>query len=236
MAALRLCGIDNVEIEVTGPEIPIMDGSAKPFVDTLLKAGKLIVNEPRKAIWVHKTVEVAEGDRSAQLLPDTQPRISVAIDFAEKAIGAQKLSVALEDPRVITDIAPARTFGFIDQIENLRRQGYARGGSLNNAVLVDGEHIVNPQGLRFENDFVRHKILDAIGDLALIGIPVIGEYRGHKSGHYLNKLLIKKLLADKGAWSYISMDEFYSLHGETPRYADEPCAEKPFPRRIQRAR
>lgn len=221
MAALRLCGIDNAEIEVTGSEIPIMDGSAKPFVDSLLKAGKFVINEPRKAIWVHKAIEVTAGERRAMLLPDTQPGITVSIDFEEKAIGLQSLTVDVNDHNLLQEIAPARTFGFVNQIEKLRNQGLVLGGSLNNAVLVDNDRVVNSNGLRFENEFVRHKILDTIGDLALIGVPLIGDYRGFKSGHYLNKLLINKLLSNKSAWSYIRMDDFYQLHGEAPRYTDD---------------
>ncbi len=230
MAALRLCGIDNVEIELTGPEIPIMDGSAKPFVDTLLKAGKFVINEPRKAIWVHKAIEVTAGERRAMLLPDTQPSITVSIDFKEKAIGSQSLTVDVDDHKLHREIAPARTFGFVNQIKQLRSQGLVLGGSLNNAVLVDNDRIVNPNGLRFKNEFVRHKILDAIGDLALIGVPVIGDYRGFKSGHYLNKLLVNKLLSDKSAWSYITMDDFYQLHGERLRYTDDYQLENDVPR------
>lgn len=221
MAALRLCGIDNLEIEVTGPEIPIMDGSAKPFVDTLMKAGKLVINKPRKAIWVHHPVEVTVGERRAIFLPDTQSRVTVSIDFKEKVIGEQTLTVEVDDRELLDSIAPARTFGFVDQLENLRSRGLVLGGSLNNAVLVDDDKVINSTGLRFKDEFVRHKILDAIGDLSLIGVPVIGNYRGFKSGHHLNKLLIDKLLNDKGAWSYIEMDDFYRLHGQPPRYVDD---------------
>ena len=216
MAALRLCGIDNLEVEVDGPEIPIMDGSAKPFVDTLLAIGTRPISEPRKAIWIHKAVEAREGESYALLLPDTQPRVTVSIDFREPAIGAQTLSVNVDDQSMRQRVAPARTFGFMDQIEGLRSKGLALGGSLNNAILVDNHRIVNPEGLRFEDEFVRHKVLDAIGDLSLIGMPVIGHYHAFKSGHLLNKRLINKLIADKSAWSYITMDEFYHLHGTAP--------------------
>lgn len=239
MAALRLCGIDNLEIEVDGPEIPIMDGSARPFVDTLTSIGTRPTDEPRKAIWVHKTIEVRDGERYALLLPDTQPRVTVSIDFSEPVIGAQTLSVNVDDNSVRQHIAPARTFGFMDQIEELRRKGLALGGSLNNAILVDNHRIVNPEGLRFEDEFVRHKVLDAIGDLSLTGMPVIGHYHGFKSGHQLNKLLINKLLADKSAWSYISMGEYCQLHGIEPEYngaGAEKQAEEEAPCSFKHAR
>ena len=226
MAALRLCGIDNLEIEVDGPEIPIMDGSARPFVDTLTSIGTRPINEPRKAIWIHKTIEVRDGECYALLLPDTQPRVTVSIDFKEPVIGAQTLSVNIDDQSLHQRVAPARTFGFMDQIEDLRSKGLALGGSLNNAILVDNHRIVNPDGLRFEDEFVRHKVLDAIGDLSLIGLPVIGHYHAFKSGHLLNKLLINKLLADKSAWSYIAMDEFCHLHGIEPELNDTEAEER----------
>ena len=227
MAALRLCHIDNLEIEVDGPEIPIMDGSAKPFVDTLLSIGTRIINEPQKAIWIQKPVEVREGEQYALLLPDIQPKVTVSIDFKEPVIGAQTFSVDVDDKALSRTIAPARTFGFMDQIESLHSKGLALGGSLNNAILVDNDRIVNPEGLRFKDEFVRHKVLDAIGDLALIGVPVIGHYHAFKSGHLLNKLLINKLLTDKSCWSYISMDEFYQLHGKEPKRYDDTVVQEP---------
>ena len=227
MAALRLCQIDNLVIEVDGPEIPIMDGSARPFVDTLSTIGTRSTSTRRKAIWIHKPVEVRQGARYASLLPDTQPRVTVSIDFKEAIIGAQTLSVNIDDRTLLQDIAPARTFGFMDQVEVLRSKGLALGGSLNNAILVDNDRIVNPDGLRFADEFVRHKILDAIGDLSLIGVPVFGHYHAFKSGHFLNKLLINKLLSDKSAWSYIEMDEFYQLHRIEHKYHGADLARKP---------
>jgi UDP-3-O-[3-hydroxymyristoyl] N-acetylglucosamine deacetylase len=221
MAALRLCGIDNLEIEVDGPEIPIMDGSAKPFVETLQAIGTRPTTEPRKAIWIHHPVAVQAGDRRAALLPDMTPRVSVSIEFEEPVIGAQTFSVDLNEQDAIQQVAPARTFGFKDQIEALRSQGLALGGSLNNAILVDDDQIMNPGGLRYEDEFVRHKVLDAIGDLALIGAPVIGHYQAHKSGHMLNSMLVKKLFSDRSAWSYISFDEFNRLHGIEPQFEQQ---------------
>lgn len=211
MAALRLCGIDNLEIEVDGPEIPIMDGSAMPFVETLGSIGTREIDTPRKAIWIHKPVEVRDGERYALLMPNNRPRVTVSIDFSEPAIGAQTLSVITDDPELRQSIAPARTFGFLHEVEQLRERGLALGGSLNNAILVDGERVVNPEGLRFADEFVRHKVLDAIGDLSLIGAPLMGHYHAFKSGHLMNKLLIYKLLTDRSAWSLIGMDELNRL-------------------------
>lgn len=208
MAALQLCHIDNLEIEVDGSELPIMDGSAGPFVETLLKIGNRSIKTAKKVICIHKKIEVRDGNRFALLLPDTQAKVSVVIDFKEKAIGTQSLSVNINDSSLKHSIAPARTFGFVDQIKNLQSKGLALGGSLNNAVLVDNDRVVNHEGLRFKDEFVRHKILDAIGDLALAGVPIIGHYHAFKGGHLLNKLLVDKLFTDKSAWSYMTMDEF----------------------------
>ena len=208
MAALQLCHIDNLEIEINGSELPIMDGSAKPFVDTLLNIGNRSINTSKKVICIHKKIEVRDGNRFAVLLPDTQPKVSVSIDFKEKAIGTQSLSVNTNDNSLKQSIAPARTFGFLEQIRNLQRKGLALGGSLNNAILVDNERIINHEGLRFKDEFVRHKVLDAIGDLALAGVPIMGHYHAFKGGHLLNTLLMNKLFSDKSAWSYIPIDEF----------------------------
>ena len=226
MAALRLCAIDNLEIEVDGPEIPIMDGSAMPFVETLKSIGTREIEAERKAIWIHKPVEVRDGERYALFMPDNQPRVTVSIDFSEPAIGAQTLSVKADDPELRHGIAPARTFGFLHEVEQLRERGLALGGSLNNAILVDGERVVNPEGLRFADEFVRHKVLDAIGDLSLIGPPVMGHYHAFKSGHLMNKLLIYKLLTDKSAWSLIGMDELNRLQDLEPATNDDTVADR----------
>jgi UDP-3-O-[3-hydroxymyristoyl] N-acetylglucosamine deacetylase len=226
LAALRLCGIDNLEIEVDGPEIPIMDGSAMPFVETLQSIGTRDIDAPRKVLLIHKPIEVRDGERYALLMPDNQPRVTVSIDFSEPAIGAQTLSVNTDDPQLRDSIAPARTFGFMHEVEELRERGLALGGSLNNAILVDSERIVNPEGLRFADEFVRHKVLDAIGDLSLIGAPLMGHYHAFKSGHLMNKLLIYKLLTDKSAWSLIGMDELQQLQDiEAPSSNDSTAGD-----------
>lgn len=223
MAALKICGIDNLEIEIDGPEVPIMDGSAQPFVETILHTGTQTFYERKRAIWIKKTITVTDGDKYAIFLPDLTPRITVSIDFKEEAIGAQTYSTDLNAEILRKEIAPARTFGFADQIEKLRINGLARGGSLQNAILVDGMRILNKEGLRFDNEFVRHKVLDTIGDLALVGVPIIGHYYSYKGGHQLNKMLIKKMLSDKSLWSYVYQDEFQQLHG-----GDEQDAENEY--------
>ena len=212
MAALKICHIDNLEIEVDGNELPIMDGSAKPFVDTLLDIGTRSIKVPRKVICIQKKIEVRDGSRFALLLPDTQPKVSISINFKEKAIGTQSLSININDKHLWRNIAPARTFGFLDQIEDLQRRGLVLGGALSNAILVDNDQIVNLEGLRFKDEFVRHKILDAIGDLALSGFPIMGHYHAFKGGHLLNVRLMKKLFADKSAWSYMTMNEYDYFH------------------------
>lgn len=213
MAALLGCGVDNALIEIDGPEVPIMDGSADPFVSVIEKIGTINQSASRKAIWIHRPVEVRDDDKYAMLMPSNTPRITVEIDFKESAIGSQTHSVTLINEAFRYDIARARTFGFASDIKQLKHIGLAKGGSLKNAILVDGDRIVNEEGLRYENEFVRHKILDIMGDLALIGVPIIGHLYARKPGHKLNNALIRQIIEIPDAWSYISIDEFNSLTG-----------------------
>jgi len=207
MSALIACGIDNVRIEVDGPEIPIMDGSAEVFVDIIRSGGKSYLKAAKQGIWIEKPIVISEGDKFAMLMPHSVPRVSMCIDFPGTAIGAQCHSVTLENERYFDEIAYARTFGFSDQIESLKEKGLARGGSMINAVVVDGKKILNPEGLRIENEFVRHKILDVIGDMSLAGAPIIGHYYAYKAGHDLNQKLLKKLFSDSTAWTQTSLEE-----------------------------
>ena len=213
MAALLGCGVDNALIEVDGPEIPIMDGSAEPFATSIERVGTQSLNKPRHAIWIQRPVEVREGDKFAILMPNPTPRITISIDFPGTAVGAQTISVELVNEAFRNDVARARTFGFVQQLTNLRDRGLALGGSLNNAVLVDGERIVNKGGLRYANEFVRHKVLDILGDIALAGVPIFGHYYAYKPGHSLNCALMGQLFSDRSAWSYIAVDEFQQLFG-----------------------
>ncbi len=211
LAALHGCGIDHAIIRIDGPEVPIMDGSAEPFVSTLTQTGIVPVAAQRNGIWIFKPVEVREGDRFAILVPSARPRMTVSIDFPDTMVGTQALSVDINQAVFMKEIAPARTFGFNDQLEALRRRGFAKGGTLRNAVLVDGDRVANREGLRYADEFVRHKVLDCIGDLSLAGGPILGDYYAHKPGHNLNIALVNKLFAQREKWSYVSIDDMESL-------------------------
>lgn len=211
LAALHGCGVDNAVIEIDGPEVPIMDGSAAPFVSVIETVGTVDQPARRNALWIHRPVEVRHGDKFAILMPSNVPRITVEIEFDESAVGFQTYSVSLVNEAFRNDIAQARTFGFASDIRHLQHQGLAKGGSIKNAILVDGDRIINEEGLRYQNEFVRHKILDVMGDLALIGVRLIGHLYAHKPGHELNHMLIRHLLAIPGAWSYTTIDDIESI-------------------------
>lgn len=202
MAALSGMGVDNAEIHLDGPEVAIMDGSSAAFVAALTDAGLCAQDGLRQVIRVLKPVEVRDGDKSARLEPAAAAAFSFDIDFASAAIGRQRRAATLTPDVFARDISAARTFGFLHEVEAMRRMGLARGGSLDNAVVVDGDRVVNDGGLRFKDEFVRHKILDAVGDLFLAGCPIIGRYHGDKSGHALNNRLLHALFADRSAWRY----------------------------------
>ncbi|MCG6936003.1 MAG: UDP-3-O-acyl-N-acetylglucosamine deacetylase [Proteobacteria bacterium] len=213
LAALRGCGIDNALIELDGPEIPIMDGSSAPFVTTIEQIGTVAQPQKRNVIWIQRPIEVRDNDKYAILMPYNSSRITIEIDFPDSPIQSQTLSVELINEAFRNDVARARTFGFSQQVNFLRKQGLARGGSLNNAVLVDGDRIVNEEGLRYTDEFVRHKILDCLGDLALAGVPIMGHLYAYKPGHALNNQLMHKLFDDRSNWSYLTMDEFMAVTG-----------------------
>lgn len=202
MAALSGMGVDNAEIHLNGPEVAILDGSSAEFVAALADAGLQIQDGLRQVIRVLKPVEIRDGDKIARLDPAETASFSFDIDFASAAIGRQRCAVALTPDVFARDISKARTFGFLHEVEAMRRAGLARGGSLDNAVVVDGDSILNEGGLRFKDEFVRHKILDAVGDLFLAGCPIIGRYHGDKAGHALNNRLLHALFADRSAWRY----------------------------------
>ncbi len=205
LSALIACGIDNVRVEVDGPEVPIMDGSAEVFVEVIGGSGKRYLRTPKQAIFIKKPIVINDGDKYAILMPHSKPRVSMCIDFPNTVVGSQCYSVSLEDDSYFSEIAYARTFGFSDQIEIMKAKGLARGGSLINAVVVDGNKILNPEGLRADNEFVRHKILDVIGDMSLAGAPIIGHYYAYKAGHSLNHQLLKALFTDSSAWMMASL-------------------------------
>ncbi|CAN0365776.1 unnamed protein product [Discosporangium mesarthrocarpum] len=199
-AALAGCEIDNVLIEVDGPEIPIMDGSSAPFVFLIECAGAVEQNAARTAIKILKPVTVGDETRSLSILPAQEFSLAFEIDFASSAIDRQERTFQRIGADFKSDISRARTFGFDHEVEALRSAGLARGGSLENAVVVSGDKILNEGGLRFDDEFVRHKILDCIGDLYLAGGPVIGEVIASKSGHELNNELLRAVFADDDAW------------------------------------
>ena len=202
MAALSACGIDNVLIELDGPEVPVLDGSSSPFVFLIDCAGRVEQAAPRAVIEVLKSVRVEQGDAFAELRPSHAPglSLSLSIDFDAPAIGRQAYTMRLSEQGFRRELADCRTFTLRHEIEAMRQAGLAQGGTLDNAVVVDGETVLNPAGLRRPDEFVRHKMLDAIGDLALAGHPLRGAFVGHRSGHGLNNRLLRTLLADRSAW------------------------------------
>ena len=222
MAALRGCGVDNALVEVDGPEVPIMDGSSEPFVAMIERVGTREQDALRNAIWIQRPIEVRDGDKYAILMPGNTPRITVEIDFDSAAVGSQTLSVELVDEAFRRQVARARTFGFMNQIEALKKRGLIKGGSLRNAILVDGDRIVNDSGLRYRDEFVRHKVLDCLGDLSLAGVPILGHYYAYKPGHALNSRLMEQLFESRDSWSYITVDEFNALMGEGGQRTKQP--------------
>jgi UDP-3-O-[3-hydroxymyristoyl] N-acetylglucosamine deacetylase len=211
MAALAANRIDNARIELDGPEVPIMDGSAAPFVRMLERAGSVAQEAPRRAFRIVKPVRVADSGASAALLPAAEFSMSFEIDFDNPLIRRQDLSLRVERETFNTELAPARTFGMLDDWPRLRAAGLARGGSLDNAVVVSGDRVLNRGGLRFDDEFVRHKLVDAIGDLYLAGGPIIGHFRGIRSGHALTRRLLAAVFADPGAWRAEAADEAAAL-------------------------
>ena len=215
LAALSGCGIDNARIEVEGPEIPIADGSSAPFVALIREAGIHEQRAPRRYLMVRKSVSVSEDDKLARLSPARGKfAVQYTIDFRHPLISDQSYGLELTEKSFQKDIARARTFGFKRDVEHLHRAGLARGGSLENAVVVDDFNILNPEGLRYPDEFVRHKILDALGDLSLIGMPVIGQLTAVKSGHALNQQLVRKVLAEPDACEVVqprAEDELHAL-------------------------
>ncbi|MBI3185015.1 MAG: UDP-3-O-acyl-N-acetylglucosamine deacetylase [Myxococcales bacterium] len=203
MAALCGLGIDNVRVELDGPEVPIMDGSAGPFAYLIRTAGIRVQDEPKSFLVVKKPITVSDGDKEATLQPASRFRIDCTIDFRHPLISDQSFGLEFSDRTFIREISRARTFGFLRDVEHLRKMGLAIGGSLDNAVVVDEFSILNPDGLRFPDEFVRHKVLDAMGDLALFGRPVIGHLKVLKSGHALNHRLVQMVLQDSSCHAVV---------------------------------
>ena len=210
LAALSGLGVDNAVIEIDGPEAPIMDGSAAPFVAAIDAVGLQIIERPRRYIKVLKPVQVAKGDAYGEIRPNPRGfRVEAEIEFQHALIGRQARALDIKPETIRREIARARTFGFLRDVASLWNAGYALGASLENTLVVSDNRILNPEGMRFPDEFVRHKILDAVGDLALAGAPLLGTYRSVRGGHKLNHALLCALMADASAWTWVD--------GEVPR-------------------
>jgi UDP-3-O-[3-hydroxymyristoyl] N-acetylglucosamine deacetylase len=209
MSAMAGMGIDNADVDLTAPEVPIMDGSAGPFVFLLQSAGIQEQLAPKQFVRVKRKVTVKEGDKEAVFLPFDGYKVTVSIDFDHPVfqMGQQSVSVDFSSANFVKEVSRARTFGFMRDIEFLRSKNLALGGSVDNAIVIDDFRILNENGLRYEDEFVRHKVLDAIGDLYLLGKSLIGEFRGYKCGHGLNNQLLRSLIAQPDAWEVVTYED-----------------------------
>lgn len=208
MSALAGLGIDNLIVELSKPELPIMDGSAGTFVFLIQSAGIAEQSAPKKFIRIKKIIEVKEGDKWVRFDPFNGYKLNFTINFSHPVFANTKQTVSLDlgKDSYIKEISRARTFGFMQDVEYMRSQGLALGGNLDNAIVMDEYRVINPDGLRFDDEFVKHKVLDAVGDLYMLGHPLIGAFSGFKSGHALNNALIRALLADEDAWEFVTFD------------------------------
>jgi UDP-3-O-[3-hydroxymyristoyl] N-acetylglucosamine deacetylase len=201
LASLRGMGVDNATIEIDGPEVPIMDGSAAPFVDAIDHAGVIELSARRRFIEVLRPVRVVIGESVGELAPYADGfRADVEIDFAQPHIGRQTFGFEMSAANFRRDICRARTFGCMEDAAKLWSAGYSRGASFENTVVYDAQRVLNPEGLRYRDEFVRHKVLDVVGDLALAGLPLRGRYKAVRPGHKLNNAVLRALLADRSAW------------------------------------
>jgi len=208
LATMAGLGIDNAIIDVDAAEIPIMDGSAGPFVSLVQSAGLREQDAPKRFLRVKRKVTVEDGDKVASFLPFDGFKVSFTIDFDQPVFRGRSAHIELDftSAAFIDDISPSRTFGFMHEIEELRSRGFARGGSVDNAVVLEDDRVLNLEGLRSEDELVKHKVLDAIGDLYLLGYNLVGEFRAYKSGHGLNNRVVRCLLAQTDAWEMVSYD------------------------------
>ena len=207
LAALSGLGVDNASVEIDGPEAPIMDGSAAPFVAAIDSVGIETLDQPRRYIRVLKPVRVAMGDAYGEIAPNPRGfRIEAEVDYDHPLIGHQALALDLKPDSFRREIARARTFGFMRDVTSLWNAGYALGASLENTLVVTDNRILNPEGMRFPDEFVRHKMLDAVGDLALAGGPLLGTYRSVRGGHKLNHAVLCALMSDASAWTWVEAD------------------------------
>jgi UDP-3-O-[3-hydroxymyristoyl] N-acetylglucosamine deacetylase len=208
MAALHAYGIDNAMIEINGAEVPVMDGSSDPFIFLIEVAGIIEQKVPRREIEIMKQVEINHAGKRALLKPSAESLFSCEIDFDRAPISRQRYDFILSADGFKSEISRARTFGFFDEVKQLREAGFARGGSLDNAIVIKDDRVMNEDGLRYANEFVRHKLLDAVGDLALAGAPIRGHFFGHCSGHAMNNQLLRAVFADGSSWRMVEATEF----------------------------
>jgi len=227
LAALSGLGVDNAIIEIDGPEVPIMDGSAAPFVAAIDRAGVISLSEPRRYMRILKPVRVVQDDAYGELRPYSQGfRIEFEIEFDHTLIGRQELALDIEPETFRRELARARTFGFMRDVAKLWNAGFALGASFENTLVVNENRLLNPEGLRFADEFVRHKALDAIGDLALAGAPLLGAFRSVRGGHKLNHAVLSALIADPSAWMLVDGPEIrQQARQEAPRRAIRGHAE-----------
>ena len=206
MSAFSGLGVDNAYVELTSAEVPIMDGSAGTFIFLLQSAGIVEQTAAKKFIRIKKVLEAKDGDKWVRFEPFNGYKLGFTIAFTHPVFAAtrQTVSIDLGEHSYIKEVSRARTFGFMQDVENMRAQGLALGGNLDNAIVMDEYRVINPDGLRFEDEFVKHKVLDAIGDLYLLGHPLIGAFSGYKSGHALNNALLRALQADEQAWEFVT--------------------------------
>jgi len=225
MSALAGLGIDNLLVEVAGPEVPIMDGSASPFVYLLQSAGIAEQRAPKRYLRVTAPVEVRDGDKWARFDPFDGFRLDFTIDFPHPVFGSENRQVIVDFAQVsyVKEVARARTFGFMQDVEAMRAAGLGLGGSLQNAIVLDEFKVLNQEGLRYDNEFVRHKVLDAIGDLYLLGAPLIGQYTAYKSGHGLNNASARLLLARPDAFEMVTFADAANLPIAFHEWALEPA-------------
>tara|TARA_B100000945_G_scaffold22429_1_gene15930 strand:- start:1508 stop:2452 length:945 start_codon:yes stop_codon:yes gene_type:complete len=207
MAALSGSGVDNIDIEVNGPEVPIMDGSSKQFIDLIENSGLVKLSKKRKFLKITKKIEIIDGDKKCSLSPDKNMKFFASIDFSDKVIGKQEASINLEKFSFKDNVSKARTFGFMRDVEALRMSGLGLGGSLDNCVIIDNNEVINAEGLRLENEFVVHKLLDAVGDIFTSGYRIQGEYKGYLCGHHMNNLLLRELFNNEDSFEIFELDD-----------------------------
>lgn len=210
LSAVYSYSIDNLRVIIDGPEIPVMDGSASGFCMLLDEAGIEEMDSKKQVMIIRKPVEVQDGEKFARVVPSSKPTFRFTIKFDHVAIGRQEHTFVFSKKGFIEDISRARTFGFLRDVQYLRSKGLALGGSLDNAIVLDEKKILNPEGLRYENEFVRHKILDALGDLSLLGMPIIGDYESYAGSHNLNHLLTKEILKSSTNYETKHVDVKYA--------------------------